>query len=96
MMTLYALADIAGRFLSTLLSHRKPAANLSLILVGLSLLRTVQIYTSLKIGFSEAYDSDFLKILNTVVLGMGNGFLGTMLMIMGPYKVSSAEAERAG
>jgi hypothetical protein len=52
------------------------------------------------IGFNErpgsVYDTDWFKTLNTVFLGMGNGLLGTMLMIMGPYKVSSSEAERAG
>lgn len=52
------------------------------------------------IGFSESpkwlFDSDWFKILNTVLLGLGNGFLGTLLMVLGPYKVSNGESERAG
>jgi ABC-type bacteriocin/lantibiotic exporter with double-glycine peptidase domain len=52
------------------------------------------------IGFSEdpkwLFDSDWFKILNTLILGLGNGLCGTLLMIMGPYKVSSADSERAG
>jgi ABC-type bacteriocin/lantibiotic exporter with double-glycine peptidase domain len=52
------------------------------------------------IGFTEdpqwLFGSDWFKILNTLVLGFGNGFLGTILMVMGPYKVSSADSERAG
>jgi len=60
----------------------------------------VQIYTSVQIGYVSAplwlYDSDWFKIINTLLLGLGNGVLGTMLMIIGPYKVSSADSERAG
>lgn len=52
------------------------------------------------IGFNESptwlFDSDWFKILNIVVLGLGNGLLGTMLMMLGPYKVSFGESERAG
>jgi len=52
------------------------------------------------IGFNEQpkwlFDSDWFKILNTFLIGLGNGLLGTLLMILGPYKVSSGESERAG
>ena len=40
--------------------------------------------------------TDWFKIVNTLLLGLGNGVLGTMLMIIGPYKVTSADSERAG
>jgi hypothetical protein len=42
------------------------------------------------------FDSDWFKIWNTFFLGLGNGLLGTLLMIIGPYKVSNNESERAG
>ena len=52
------------------------------------------------IGFSEnpqwLFNSDWFKLLNTGLLGLGNGLLGTLLMIMGPHKVSCGESERAG
>jgi equilibrative nucleoside transporter 1/2/3 len=60
----------------------------------------IQIYTSLMIGFSEnprwLFNSDLFKILNIIVLGFGNGFLGTLLMVLGPVKVQNSESERAG
>ncbi len=52
------------------------------------------------IGFNNEpkwlFDSDWFKILNTFWLGLGNGVLGTLIMILGPYKVSNSESERAG
>lgn len=30
------------------------------------------------------FNSDYFKIMNTFVLGFGNGFLGTFLMMIGP------------
>lgn len=52
------------------------------------------------IGFQDEprwlFDSDWFKIINVLTLGLGNGLLGTLLMIMGPYKVNSGESERAG
>jgi hypothetical protein len=57
-------------------------------------MRLVQIYTSLMIGFNSAspslsfiIQSDFFKLFNTAALGYGNGFLGTLLMVLGPHKV---------
>ncbi len=67
-----------------------------------TLTRPLQIYTSLMIGFSDPehpsllFDTDWFKIINTLILGLGNGLLGTLLMIMAPYKASQSEAERAG
>lgn len=55
---------------------------------------------SVQIGYASdpkwLYDSDWFKIMNTMFLGIGNGVLGTMLMIIGPYKVSATDSERAG
>ena len=69
-------------------------------MVGCSIARCLQIYTSVQIGYASdpkwLYDSDWFKIMNTMFLGIGNGVLGTMLMIIGPYKVSATDSERAG
>jgi hypothetical protein len=52
------------------------------------------------IGFNEnprwLFNSDLFKIVNIIVLGFGNGFLGTLLMVLGPVKVQNSESERAG
>lgn len=42
------------------------------------------------------YDANWFKMLNTIILGLSNGLLGTLLMILGPYKVQQPDSERAG
>ena len=34
--------------------------------------------------------------MNTFLIGLGNGMLGTFLMILGPKKVDKIDAEKAG
>lgn len=92
MLSLFSVSDIFGRFLTKYVNtnHRKARC----IFVLLSLLRAVCIYSSLQIGFNEDEDSilnsDWIIITNTLILGLGNGFLGTILMMIGPYRVSSS------
>ena len=86
---LFSAADIAGRFFT---KFKGLKLKKSFILVS-SLVRLLTVYTSLMIGFNEEpkfiFDSDWFKILNTLMIGFGNGFLGTLLMMIGPYKVSN-------
>eukprot|EP00347_Sterkiella_histriomuscorum_P012064 403370027 len=95
-LSIFSLSDIFGRFFTKYIG---PKPKKSIILL-VSLIRIITVYTSLMIGFNEEpkfiFDSDWFKILNTVFLGFGNGFLGTILMMIGPYKVSNQESERAG
>ncbi|CDW71661.1 equilibrative nucleoside transporter [Stylonychia lemnae] len=75
MLSLYSIADIAGRFFTKYLSTKPSRFNEDP---------------------KELFDSDWFKIINILFIGFGNGFLGTILMMIGPYKVSNMESERAG
>ena len=96
MLSLYSVADIAGRFFTKYIAKKPSRTMINLV----SLIRLICIYTSLMIGFNEEpkelFDTDWFKIVNIIFIGFGNGFLGTILMMIGPYKVSSIESERAG
>lgn len=100
MLSLFSLSDIIGRFSIEYYLKHDPKSKLKHILVA-SFVRIILIYTSLMIGFRETphwlwQDSDTIKIINAALIGLGNGFLGTLLMILGPYKVPNNESERAG
>ena len=92
MLSLFSVSDILGRFLTKYVNTDHSKARCVIVII--SLLRAICIYTSLQIGFNEEKDSilntDWFKILNTLILGLGNGFLGTILMMMGPYRVTNA------
>ena len=96
MLSLYSFSDILGRFATSYISH-KPSR---FMIILFSFIRVACIFTSMMIGFNEEprdlFDADWFKIINTILIGFGNGFLGTILMIIGPYKVSNIESERAG
>ena len=97
MLALYSAADIGGRFAIHLI--KSPSSTFLLIL--LSILRIALIFTSLQIGLTPSestsvFNADWFKIVNTLLLGIGNGLLGTLLIIIGTYKVGIEEAERAG
>ena len=97
MLCLYTVSDLIGRF-STLLLTKKKIKNKQIIIA--SLLRMILIYTSLMIGMQESpkwlFDADWFKIINNFLIGFGNGFLGSLLMILGPQRVSNYDSERAG
>ncbi len=97
MLALFSMSELLGRFATKYLPAK--ATSRRGIIIS-SLLRSVCIYTSIMIGISHEptyiFDADWFKILNTLFIGFGNGFLGTLLMIVGPYKVSNVESERAG
>ena len=99
MLSIFSVAELAGRLVATYLAENKRLKNLNYLPL-FSSIRFIQIYTLLMIGFSEKprwlFGSDWFKILNTFLLGLGNGALGTLLMIIGPYKVSSNDSEKAG
>jgi len=97
MLALFSISELMGRFATKYLPA-KATSRRGVILA--SLVRTVCVYTSIMIGIKHEpeflFDSDWFKILNTLFIGFGNGLLGTLLMILGPYKVSNVESERAG
>ena len=96
MLALYTTADILGRFAINLLPVK--GRKVSVVIILAAFMRLGVIYTSLQIGTSQkgVFEQDWFKIINTVIIGFGNGLLGTMLMTLGTYKVSANEAERAG
>lgn len=100
MLSLFSIADLIGRLIATYKIESKQLPRLNYLIISFSFLRLAQVYTSLMIGFSEQprwlFGSDWFKLWNTILLGLGNGFLGTLLMIIGPSKVSAGESERAG
>jgi len=97
MLALFSMSELIGRFATKYLPAK--ATSRKGIIVA-SLLRAVCIYTSIMIGIDhepkEIFDTNWFKIINTTFIGFSNGFLGTLLMIIGPYKVSNQESERAG
>lgn len=96
MLALFSASELLGRFGTNYLSAN--TSRLAIILA--SFIRMGCIYTSIMIGFNEEpkwlFDADWFKLINTFIIGFGNGFLATILMMIGPYKVSNMESERAG
>lgn len=92
----YTVFDVAGRFFTSLFKTvpRKR------FLVSLSYLRLIFIFTSLMIGLNKnptwLFGSDWFKLLNSILIGFGNGVLGTFIMIKGATIVSRKESETAG
>ena len=77
------MSELVGRFATKYLPAR--ATSRKGIIIA-SLLRSVCIYTSIMIGIDHEpkviFGTDWFKIMNTLFIGFGNGFLGTLLNLI--------------